>query len=269
MKATPRLLLVGGLLAGGALVLAALLVAGSPAPASELRWSDPGGRYVPPPRECMRVNLDVLVNGRQLPTVYYRGRTYLPVPWMGAEYQLRVWNGGPRRIVAILSVDGLSVINGRPASESSPGYIVAPHEAIVIDGWRRDLATVAAFQFVPRESSYAARMGYPENVGVIGLIAVEELAFQPLLEREHRDGLRADAKGAAPALGGVGTGYGRELDSRAYLVPFVRGPNRTPLTIYYDSAGALRRLGVPVGGPVPFPADGDFVPPPPPIYRDR
>ena len=53
--------------------------------------------FVPRP-DRMRVGLDVLVDGEPLRTITHRGRIYLPVPRMGAEYQIRVWNHGPRRI---------------------------------------------------------------------------------------------------------------------------------------------------------------------------
>ncbi len=85
----------------------------------------------------MHVGMDILVGGRQVSTIQYEGRTYLPIPEVGAEYQIRVWNHGPRRIAAIVSVDGLSVITGEPASESQPGYIVAAYSSVLIKGWRR------------------------------------------------------------------------------------------------------------------------------------
>jgi len=143
-----------------------------------------------PPRplpERMNVSMDILVAGRTLATVQHAGRTYLPVPEIGAEYEIRVSNHGPRRITALVSVDGLSVITGEPASESQPGYIVASHSRILIKGWRRDLDRVAAFRFVPRDKSYAALMGRPEDVGVIGLVAFEELVRVPHPMFEEKD----------------------------------------------------------------------------------
>lgn len=214
----------------------------------------------------MRVGLDVLVDGRPLPTVTYEGKTYLPVPRVGAEYEIRVWNHGPRRIAAIVSVDGLSVINGQPASASSPGYLVAAHSSIVIKGWRRNLDSVAAFRFVDRHGSYAAQLGRPENVGVIGLLAIEEQAWRPRYRRELQERTAPPAaKALAGRVGSIGTQYGREIDSGAYYVPFVRSANRRTLTIYYDTVEALRSAGVPVDGglPVPFPKDTEFAPPPP------
>lgn len=231
--------------------------AANPAPKSE-------ASVLPPPGP-MNVGLDVLVHGKPLRTIQHKGKTYLPVPKVGADYELRVWNHGPHRIVAIVSVDGLSVMNGQPASESHPGYIVAPYSQIVIKGWRRSLDTVAAFAFVDRDKSYAGLTGRPENIGVIGLIAIEERVWapRPLLEKQ-------DSAKAARAVGSIGTEYGRDIDSRVYYVPFVRSNNKRLVTIYYDTVTALRTAGVPVDPPMPmpFPADPEFAPPPP-GYKGR
>jgi hypothetical protein len=216
-----------------------------------------------PRPDGLRVGLEVLVDGEPLPTIRHRGKTYLPVPRLGVEYRIRVRNHGPRRVAAVVSVDGLSVINGRPASAASPGYLVAARSSILIPGWRRSLEEVAAFSFRERDESYAARMGRPENVGVIGLLAIEERAGRPPLPLERGRPARSFAKGASRGVGGTGTGYGRDLDSPAYYVPFVRGDRKRTLTIHYDTVEALRRAGVPVGDPIPFPGDGDFAPPPP------
>lgn len=223
-------------------------------------------RPILPPRHLpgeMQVSLDIVVAGRTLSTIQYAGRTYLPVPEVGAEYQIRVWNHGSRRITAIVSVDGLSVITGKPASEAGPGYIVAPHSHVLLEGWRRDLDRVAAFRFVPRDRSYADLMGRPENVGVIGLVAFEELVRVPHPMLQEKD--TAAPRKALSGLGSIGTEYGRTIDSQVYLVPFVRSANKQTVTLYYDTVEALHRMGVPVDRPwpVPFPGDSRFAPPPP------
>lgn len=227
------------------------------------------GDMVLPRPGIMRVAMDVLVDGRALDTVRHAGKTYLPVPRMGDEYQVRVWNHGPRRVAAVVSVDGLSVITGRPASESGPGYVVAPYSHVLIKGWRRSLDNVAAFRFVERDQSYAGLTGKPENIGVIGLVAFEELIIHPLPRLEKRDAAPA-AKGFRTEAGRIGTEYGREIDSGAYYVPFLRSGNRQTITLYYDTADALRAAGVPVDRPVPTPFPGDFeFAPPPPGYREK
>lgn len=240
-------------------VLALILWAGANTRGQEpaLTWREIDPRPFPSP---MRVSLEVLLDGRPMRTVYHRGKTYLPVPRLGVEYTLRVRNHGPRRVAAVLSVDGLSVISGRPASEDGTGYLVGSYGSIVIPGWRRNMDTVAAFRFVSRDDSYAARVGHPENVGVIGLVAFEERWPMPRLPMEGKGAAdRAYAGSAAKA----GTGYGRDIDSPAVRVPFERSGRRHAITYHYDTVEALREAGVPVDRyhPVPFP--GGFAPPPP------
>lgn len=244
------------------------------------------------PYRGMSVSLDVLRDGQTMSIVHHGGNTYLPVPYWGVEYSLRVTNNGPRRIAAIVSVNGLSVISGKPASEGDAGYVVDANSSLDIKGWRRNLDRVAAFSFQERNNSYASRIGRPENVGVIGLIAVEEQTYdyRPVVPLTA-DGSRwkesgpyasppghADrsAKAYAPSsgIGGTGTGYGRDIDSAVQYVNFVRGNNKRSVTIYYDTRANLRRAGIiedyvrptPVY-PRPFPTDGDFAPPPPGDYR--
>lgn len=262
MKQSARLVLFLGLLLTGLLLFSVRST-----DAQEGKSADKVPvEFAPPPWPSMKVSLDVLVEGKPMPTVYYQGKTYLPVPKLGVEYALRVANKGPRRVVAILSVDGLSVLNGQPASEDHPGYIVAPYGHITIKGWRRNMDTVAAFTFVEREKSYASLMGKPENVGVIGLIAIEEMGGWPRpLPMEKDSTASPSAQKALGKVGSTGTGYGRDVDSRIYYVPFVRSSNKRTITIYYDTVAALRKAGVPVDPPlpVPFPRDTEFAPPPP------
>jgi hypothetical protein len=246
---------------------ASMRVAAKAAPGSE----NPPERadLILPKSALMRVAMDILVDGRALATVPHAGKTYLPVPRIGEEYQIRVWNHGPRRVADMVSVDGLSVITGQPASEHDPGYLVAPYSHILIKGWRRSLENVAAFRFVDRDRSYASLMGKPENIGVIGLVAVEERVIHPMPHLEKRDSAAA-AKGFRTEVGSVGTEYGREIDSRAVYVPFLRSSNKQAITLYYDTREALRAAGVPVDRtlPVPFPGDVEFAPPPA-GYRGR
>ena len=150
-----------------ALVMGGLLAVAAP---SVVWGSELTSNYAAPPpaqpatvhrnplREAMRVDLDVLVDGQPVKLISHDGRLYLPVPRMGAEYTIGVNNHGPRRIEAVVSVDGLSVINGRPASEKSIGYLVNANSHIVIKGWRRDKETVAAFTFEKRRT--ATRRGW-------------------------------------------------------------------------------------------------------------
>jgi hypothetical protein len=260
----------GLLLAGGLILLGVGGPAGPPAASGATLEYSP---VILPRPGVMHVGMDILVGAESLRTIPHAGRTYLPVPRLGEEYTIRIWNHGPRRITAVVSVDGLSVISGKPAAETDTGYIVDPHSSILIKGWRRSMDAVAAFRFVDREKSYAKAMGRPENVGVIGLVAFEEMAPMPPLAREAGDRAAMSSKHApAAGVGSVGTGYGREVDSRVYSVPFVRSANRRALTYFYDTEEALRKAGVPVDfapPPLPTPFPGEEFAPPPPGYKAR
>ncbi len=85
-----------------------------------------------------------------------------------ARYSLAIANDTGSAFEVVASVDGLDVIDGRPASFSKRGYIVDPFSSMVVDGWRTSEDTVAAFRFSSIEDSYAERMGDGRNVGVIG-----------------------------------------------------------------------------------------------------
>ncbi len=252
-------------LVSAAVVAAGLLLLTSAAWGVELNY-----RPVPPdviilPPDRMSVTMDVLIDGRPARLIEHEGRLYLPVPRMGEEYEIRVTNHGPRRIVALVSVDGLSVIDGRPGGEWGPGYLVYPYSSIVIKGWRRDRDTVAAFSFEERHNSYAYRRGYRSDIGVIRLLAIEELSFvkKPWLRNTIKD-MEATPKGDRSALGGTGTGWGRDIGSSVVYVPFVRGPYRRTIAIYYDTEDALRRAGVPVDSVSAIPLEPRYAPPPPP-----
>lgn len=97
----------------------------------------------------------------------------------GSSFALRIRNDNPFRIVAILSVDGLSTIGGERATPKSPGYVVEAHGTFDVPGWKVDSGTAAEFFFAASkdvgDESYAVQMGHgDENKGTIGLIAYRE-----------------------------------------------------------------------------------------------
>ncbi|MGC4091663.1 MAG: hypothetical protein QM756_28035 [Polyangiaceae bacterium] len=88
----------------------------------------------------------------------------------GERYAVRVENPTSDRIEVVVSVDGRDAVSGRVADyRRQRGYVIAPRSSIVVDGFRRSLSEVAAFRFSNPSSSYSARRGTPENVGVIGV----------------------------------------------------------------------------------------------------
>ena len=261
--------------------LAALAIAASPATAETPKRNDVAHhrRVVAPPL----VDVDLLVDGAPLPKrpwfphpatrrpaalwtpppESHRRRTFfVPVRRVGSEYVIRIRNRHHRAIEAVLSVDGLSVINGRRASDSIRGYLVQAGQTIEIPGWRRGADHVAAFTFSTEESSYAYLTGRPSGIGIIRLTAFEEKSTRhpPLVESPQpraaqgqsekfssreasaRSTRRGDAR--TPDDGGrIGTGYGRELRHEVSRVPFERSGVRHVVTLHYGRPRFARPRG--------------------------
>jgi hypothetical protein len=204
----------------------------------------------------------------------------------GNEYQVIVKNRIGEDLLAVVSVDGLNVMNGQPANPRQAGYIVSPWSRMDIRGWRKTMDEVAAFYFTQLSDSYAGRTGRPENVGVIGVAlfqrkhveyvppaaAADPSPYRPApyirerteAQRDSANESRAPStpkalQAPAPAAP-LGTGHGRREESRVQWQQFDRAteaPVET-IAIYYDSYRNLVALGVlqPTAGrrdPNPFP----------------
>ena len=243
-----------------------------------------------PPHTQAAIEIIDRTEGRALPIYWHDGRRYV-VGKPGNEYAIRVRNGRPGRILAVMSVDGVNVITGDTASSQQSGYVLSPYESTEIAGWRTSLSRTAAFYFTSLPDSYAARTGRPDNVGVIGVAVFAERA-PPIAQGDLRrkDAARDEAPTAqapaSPAAAArnqasgsaareqqsrLGTGYGRSENSYASYTQFERAteaPAET-IAIYYDSYENLLAQGVPVAPPPlarfrpnPFPETGRFVPDP-------
>lgn len=126
-------------------------------------------------------------SGRLLPGVQAGGRSLI-VGEDGERYKILVRNATSARFEVVASVDGLDVVDGKPADPGRRGYLVDPHDTLVIDGFRTSSADVAAFRFGKVADSYAAQTSGDRNVGVIGLaIFAEEGATWTAGEVERRD----------------------------------------------------------------------------------
>ena len=110
----------------------------------------------------------------------------------GRRYAIVIRNYSDWRLETVISVDGLDVLDGRPASLRKRGYVIEPHRVLVVDGFRQSLDTVAAFRFGPVRESYSEeKYRTTRNVGVIGIAAFNEKgsSFDP---REIDQRLRAN-----------------------------------------------------------------------------
>jgi hypothetical protein len=118
-----------------------------------------------------------------------------------SNYSIVLKNRCKSRLEIVLSVDGLDVIDGKPASFSKRGYVIAPDETLEVKGWRTSPDTVARFKFSTVAGSYAnLRHGDHRNVGVIGLAVFTEKGVDPWtwMPREVNDRLDADPFAKAP-----------------------------------------------------------------------
>lgn len=122
-------------------------------------------------------HVDILVNGKPISKYQHEKDLYVEGR-PGSTYEIRVKNPSYfKRVKAVISVDGLSILTGKPASASSDeqGYIIDPLDTLVIDGWRTDQNNVAQFKFGKKGKSYSNKLGEgTDNVGVIGVVLFEE-----------------------------------------------------------------------------------------------
>ena len=116
--------------------------------------------------------------GETLPVHFYNGE-YWVAGTPGSNYSVAVANGTGHRMMAVMSVDGVNVLNGQTASVDQSGYVFNGYQRYEVTGWRKSNQEVAAFEFVASPASYAARTGRPANVGVIGVALFNERVYQP------------------------------------------------------------------------------------------
>ena len=141
-----------------------------------------GGVFSAPPRAA-RGLIEFTVrdgaSGFALKTVEAGGRRFV-VGEPGKRYTIELRNRTDARLEVVLSVDGLDVIDGRPAAYRKPGYVIPPRGRTLVEGFRTNLSAVAAFRFGRVENSYAAQSGRStRDVGVIGAAVFGERGRLP------------------------------------------------------------------------------------------
>jgi hypothetical protein len=197
----------------------------------------------------------------------------------GSPYEIEVTNGRSTRIAAVISVDGLSIMDGTTASATSGAYILERNGHLLIPGWKLPGHKEAAkFVF---GGNYAATMtGSTRNDGVIGAIFFDEerfgreVGFHPVdrpdfwkkpwkhpkpwrhdpfyyefeQERSPRMMGSANVKSASIASdSNMATGFGPAVGFETREEAFRRGHEVGRIAIYYDGARGLRRRGIEVG----------------------
>jgi hypothetical protein len=122
------------------------------------------------------VELTVKIKGRPITEYPQNGQTFIEGR-SGSEFEVVVTNHNPFRVEAVISVDGLSVIDGKEAGPGSSGYVLNAGQQTSIPGWKLSNAQVAAFEFGAkgRGTTYAEQStGSARNVGVIGVLVYKE-----------------------------------------------------------------------------------------------
>jgi hypothetical protein len=184
--------------------------ADQPAPRHRLVAASPRTALAMAP-EKIRAPYDVTLigeDGSPLETFAQNGRYYV----MGdtsERYIIRVNNPTPNRVEAVVSVDGLDVIDGENGELGKRGYIVPPYGDLRIEGFRTSQSDVATFRFSSVSGSYAGKKGKARNVGVIAVALFEEQAPPEMVEEQpiaiaelrynDRAGLAALGIAVAPA----------------------------------------------------------------------
>jgi hypothetical protein len=230
-------------------------------------------------------------HGAQLRSFMSHGQSFV-LGEPGERFVIRVQNPTSRRVEAVISVDGRDAVSGQRADfVRQRGYLIEPFGSVNVEGFRTSLEQVRAFRFTDSGQSYAARMGTPENVGVIGVAFFPEREQKQQILRRDRRRLKAPrsapADGAASAspspkagaearggrTGNLGTEFGEGRMSSVMEVPFVReNPSRPAqvVVVRYDDVEGLEARGIdvfrnrlvrPVREPQPFP-ESRFAQPP-------
>jgi hypothetical protein len=118
--------------------------------------------------------LRVLVKGRPITEYFHEAQNFIEGR-EGTEFEIQVRNKTGNRIMAVVSVDGLSVTEGTAAGPDSSGYVINAYQTITIPGWKLTGDQAAKFTFGSKSSSYVAQAsGDASNAGVIGLMLWSE-----------------------------------------------------------------------------------------------
>lgn len=125
------------------------------------------------------VTFELLTENDNSVTEYHKNSQTYVEGRKGSEYKIRIKNNNYFKVLVIPSVDGLSVMDGKPADYKSSGYILYPYETTVIEGWRTDLDFIRKFIFTRKNKSYSAKTEQgTSNLGVIGLAVFREKLSQ-------------------------------------------------------------------------------------------
>lgn len=226
----------------------------------------------------MSFEVNIKVKGKTIPSYFHEGDTWVEGR-VGSEYTLEFKNNTNKNVLIVPSVDGLSILDGKPATSKSKGYIVNKWSSVEIPGWTLDNDNVAKFVFSSVDNSYSTyQSGNTDNNGVIGFKVFYEVEKpidntfydvyfkSPIMMNNGipptnniMRGLSSDIYGSmnmsasASATSynsqvdhSVGTGFGEKESFAVKEVEFERGDLAQTIVIYYDSLKNLKSRGIKV-----------------------
>ncbi len=138
-----------------------------------------------------KVSFSVDTDRAKLPMYRDAGNYYLKGK-SGQPYRLVYRNNSNNTYEIVASVDGIDVINGRPASQYGEGYVLSPRDTLVIEGFRKSNNTVASFIFSKPQDAYAAntmKAKLANNTGIIGTVVYQ--LYDPKAPKKAQSGLQA------------------------------------------------------------------------------
>ena len=224
--------------------------------------------------------LNILVGGKPI-TEYTSNGAIFVEGRKGSEFELEFKNPSYKRVLVIPAVDGRSVLDGKPATPASKGYIVPAYGSIRIPGWTLNAGAVAKFVFEDKEKSYAAQTTSTQSAqtGVVGVIVFDEHIPIPVskgftssantitlnipygmntkLGTRSANNVWTDSPMLASTSNAIptnpapiedafnmGTGFGQKADFKTNEVTFNKGNQVAQLVLYYDSRRNLEKRGI-------------------------
>lgn len=94
----------------------------------------------------MSYDINILCNGNRCKQYLHKNRIFIEAK-ENSEYAIEIKNNSWEKILAVVSVDGLNVVDGEPADDNGTGYILDKYSAQKLYGFQYSKEKVAAFKF--------------------------------------------------------------------------------------------------------------------------
>jgi hypothetical protein len=224
--------------------------------------------------------LGVEVNGRRIPEYGHNGRTYVRGE-RGTGYQIKFRNSLATRVLAVITVDNLSVLDGQVYNSDTTGYVVSAYGSLTVPGWRTSLSEVRAFEFSDKSGSYAGKTAGDANCGVIGVRVYSEFnqhyqvvqtadvpywtqtvwsqrnawinamtCSSPSESAQYCSSVGSVSNSAVGSVSNsapdfnLGTAYGASIADAVSQVSFARGLLMADMLLYYSDRDGLLKDGI-------------------------